>query len=179
MPPPPSLAALEETLLEIMNRCAANPLRALSMEMSTGFESVSPGKMVCVRLDMVHHGKFPLRFCNPASKARLGGCSLVFFVWSVKNTSPSAEETEYHATIETLGSEYVINRHEVIPSDQDYLSLIPGERLSSTVSFRFPKYKAGRYELQLVYNSMGILGKPNDLIFGGYHGDPFGFTVAF
>ena len=59
----------------------------------------------------------------------------------------------------------------------DQLELAGGKSLAASVRFRMPKFNRGAFQLQLVYNGMTDAGENQDLVLGGYHGDPINFEI--
>jgi hypothetical protein len=175
---PPPLDELETKLIEIMKKVAEHPLRSFYIEAKPDFYAVRPGDTVSIELIMNSSGQFPLKICNPASIARQGGSSLFFLVWSVNKLNADSESLEYYTTIDTAGLEFMRSPHETIASDIQYIEFAAKDELISFISLPFPKCLPGRYLLQLVYNSTGDLFKDNDLVFGGFHGDPIAIEVT-
>jgi len=174
-PLPVPLAELEMALMEMARRTADYAFRAIRIESSFSVSRVHPGETVEIRLAFVNDGILDARIKNPAAVPRVGGCAISFLVWSIAPGSGRVQE--YNTTIETTGIEFLLEQRRALRSDARQLELRSGERVSASLSFTFPKCDPGLYQLQLVYNSSGRPGVQEDLVTGGYHGDPISFEV--
>lgn len=175
-PTPEPLVEFENIMVEIMREVSMNPLRAFRIENKFNFSQVFPGELVEIEFHMANDGRLPVKVFSPASLSKPGGCTLNFLVWAIP--SSTTKDADYYTTFETTDMEFKVTSHEALQSDQDYLYFEPGEKLVSKISFKFPKYKAGKYQFQLVYISFAEFGKDISLVTGAYHGIPVDVEVG-
>jgi hypothetical protein len=167
---PTRLALAFERAKELEEMIRGFPKATLRVEYSYSPATFVSGQEARFRFRYCNDGGASAELLNPRLFQEFERNHFELTLWKQEEDEEGVSQ-EKVATIDLARLEHRTGERTAIPSDQQWLTLAPGERLDFSVAFPFPTLPAGEYLLDLAYEGMPQGDPQENQISGEYHAD--------
>jgi hypothetical protein len=171
LPLPAELVPIEQVMVRLRDRAAAQPLATVALKVSLSPGELRVGDPLRIEIDVNNSGPYPSDFVSPALFGPNGPGSFRLNFWRL--TGNPRDPEEYAWTLNLAGVELQVAEHRTLSRKDPVQRLDPGMLLKLWTTIPLPRCKRGRYMVELVYITPAGSGTVAEdrRMFGEFHAD--------